>query len=321
MVQLTRGKITDTSLDEGQIGSELRIFGERLRGGGDNVESVTLAGVTAELESETDTEVDVIVASATPRQGDIVLTANTGARVVLTNGFAFLEQGVISAVSPAEGQVGTQVTITGTGMRGGGDEIVRITLAGEEPVIESQTDEKAVVVATETSASKQGPVVLTANTGATVTQEDGWTFLEPGQIDAVTPNSGTRGTRVALTGLRQLGGGENVASVTLVGIAAEVVDYNDDEINIVVSAGTAGKGDIVITADSGATIISKDAFEYLQYGSVDESPSPATGQTGTRVTVCGTDLLGGGEKFESALLGTCSVDILSQEGDCVTIEI
>lgn len=319
-LQLARGEISDTSLDEGQIGTELRIFGDRLRGGGDNVVSVTLAGVAAEIESENDTEVDVIVASATPRQGDIVLTSNTGARVVLTNGFAFLEQGAIDSVTPAQGQLGTHVTIAGTGLRGGGENIVSITLAGEEASITSEDDDEAVVVATE-AAAKDGPVVLTAETGATVTLDDGWTFLEPGQIDAATPKSGTRGTRVVLTGLRQLGGGASVESVTLVGIEAEIVDYADDEINIVVSPGTAGVGNIVITADSGATIVAKDAFEYLQYGSVDDNPSPAAGQTGTRVTVCGTDLLGGGEHFEAALLGTCETNILSQEGDCITIEI
>jgi hypothetical protein len=321
--QLVRGEILSTSLDEGQIGTEFSISGARLRAGGANIVSVTLVGVAAEIVSENDDEVHVIVDHATPRQGNIVLTADTGARVVLINGFSFLEPGVISSVNPSEGQYGTLVSIIGTDMAGGGDHVFSVSLAGEDAPITSQSD-TLVVVTSPIGEAKTGPVVLVAETGATVTLDNGWDFLEPGQVAVATPNEGTRGTRVVLSGAHLLGGGQVIESVTLVGIDAEIVSYTNDAIEIVVAPGghpdTGEKGDVVITADTGATIIATNAFQYLKYGS-DETASPAVGQTGTRVTVCGQDLLGGGEIFESALLGTCELEILSQEGDCITIEI
>jgi hypothetical protein len=246
------------------------------------------------------------------------MVANTGARVVEIDGFALLDLGKIISVEPNEGQFGTTVDIHGERLRAGGDKISRVTLAGERAQITSQNDTKVTVVAP-TAAAKTGNVVLTANTGATVTLVDGWEFLEVGVVTKVEPDHGVRGTRAVLYGAR-LGGGGSIATVTMAGVAATIVTATDDEIHVVINPGTEGLGDVVLTADTGAVITAANAFSYLEYGAAND-PSPAAGQTGTLVTVCGEGLLGGGEQFDTALLGTCETTIVGQDGDCVTLEI
>ena len=63
---------------------------------------------------------------------DVVLTADTGARVIIEGGWTQLAEGFITAVNPPFGQHKTAVTIEGTGMLSGGASVVSVTLAGVE---------------------------------------------------------------------------------------------------------------------------------------------------------------------------------------------
>jgi len=56
---------------------------------------------------------------------------------------------------------------------------------------------------------------------------------------------------------------------------------------------TVAAGDVVITANSGATAVSPSAWRYLKPGIID-TVDPAFGQVGTGVTLTGSNLLGGG---------------------------
>merc|ERR1712107_360051 len=157
-----------------------------------------------------------------------------------------------------------------------------------------------------------GNVVLRADTGATVTAEGKWHYRSPGVIDVIRPDSGVRGTHVTLQGNGLLGGGTSVASVTLAGVSAAVVSETDSEIVVeAMPAKEHGRGAVIITSDTGATVINEAGFEYLPIGTVDENGVfPAVGQTGTRLKICGTGMLGGAESFSSAQLGECELKIV-----------
>ena len=58
----------------GQLGTLVKIAGERLRGSGVGVSHATLAGVEVELIAERDIEVTVKVNSGNAKTGDVVLT-------------------------------------------------------------------------------------------------------------------------------------------------------------------------------------------------------------------------------------------------------
>jgi hypothetical protein len=100
--------------------------------------------------------------------GDVVLVADSGAVVTLVEGWTYVEAGEITKVEPASGQIGTRVTIYGSNLLAGGDDIDSVKLAGTEvSKIVSATDDMVEVVAA-ASLSAEGEVVLVADTGAVV---------------------------------------------------------------------------------------------------------------------------------------------------------
>jgi hypothetical protein len=97
---------------------------------------VTLAGVEATVTSFTDAKL-VVVAQALPEDysgsdTSVVIISDTGALVEVAAAFEYYELGAVATVEPAAGQLNTQVTIAGTNLRGHGEAVISVTLAGEE---------------------------------------------------------------------------------------------------------------------------------------------------------------------------------------------
>jgi hypothetical protein len=139
-------------------------------GGGSDVATVTLGGVEAAVSAGASaTSIEVTAASPdTAGVGDVVLVADSGAVVTLVEGWTYVEAGEITKVEPASGQIGTRVTIYGSNLLAGGDDIDSVKLAGTEvSKIVSATDDMVEVVAA-ASLSAEGEVVLVADTGAVV---------------------------------------------------------------------------------------------------------------------------------------------------------
>jgi len=97
--------------------------------------TATLAGVEAELLTETDTKVEVQAAIGDAAAGHIVLTHDSGALVTLENVWTYSEAGVVDSISPAYGQLNTKVTIFGSALRGSSGEVVKVLLSGVEATI------------------------------------------------------------------------------------------------------------------------------------------------------------------------------------------
>ena len=89
-----------------------------LLGGGSRIDQVFLAGVSASVQSSTNTNVVVIAQSGVPGTGNVELRADTGALIVSSNGWTYSVASNISGVSPSVGQVGTTVVISGSSLRG-----------------------------------------------------------------------------------------------------------------------------------------------------------------------------------------------------------
>jgi hypothetical protein len=299
--QLEEGVVTSESAS-GQDGTRIRLTGERLRLGGVRVVSVTLVGVAAEIISESDSTIEVEADASTPGQGDIVITNNLGAFIVVTNGFSFLEQGVITTVSPDRGQIGTRLTISGERLFGGGSKVDRVLLGGAEASIVSQNRSVIIAVASGDGDLGTGDVLLVADTGATITAGNSWTQLVPGVITAVAPDSGVWGTNVIIDGERLLGGGSSVSRVLIGGADAEVLDANDDSILVRAPAGDAGLEDIEIIADTGAATVEEAAFRFLEPGVADPLGT-TSGTPGTKVEVCGGGIFGGGNSMSQVNIG------------------
>jgi hypothetical protein len=132
------------------------------------------------------------VASGSAGQGDVVVTADSGATATATNGWEYIAEGDIEDVSPAFGQVGTIVVLTGSNLLGGGDNISAATLNGVEATVSEEANDRVVLVAA-ASAVGSGSVKLVINTGAIVEIDDAWEYRSAGVIDSVDPDNGQIG--------------------------------------------------------------------------------------------------------------------------------
>ena len=137
--------------------------------------------------------------------------------------------------------------------------------------------------------------MIGSKSGAVITKANGWSYVAAGVVASVVPDSGQFGTDVVISGSNICGGGTQLDSVTLGGVALEL-DTAASCTVILGKAGVAGvavdtTGDIVITSDTGAVVRGVDRWTYLVQSSI-ASVVPSAGVSGTRVTLSGTNMLG-----------------------------
>ena len=140
-------------------------------------------------------------------------------------------------------------------------------------------------------------------------------------IEADKPSKGQQGTRVTIKGTNLLGqfGGTEIVEVTLANTKAAIVAGNSSSELVVVAQPGFGKGDIVITANSGASASQTGAWEYL-VPSVLSTVTPSVGQYGTVVIISGARLFGGGTKLTKVSLAGVSAKILQQKDDEIVVQ-
>jgi hypothetical protein len=220
----------------------------------------------------------------------------------MVNGWTYVNPPQINELDPDEGQVGTTVTVSGTDMLAGAEKIESATLAGTAvSSIVSSNATHVVVVAGKKTGDAEGVVVLVADSGATVTSALNWTYTNASVITKVEPASGQHKTEVVISGERMHGGGSKIVTVLLADAVATIDAETTNEINVTAGASAAGKGDVVVKADSGASTTLQDGFTYLAPGKI-SSVTPSKGQLNTKVTIVGTDLLGGGDELDKVTL-------------------
>ena len=314
------GAIAKVDPAQGQRGTYVTITGARLRGGGSEVKTVHLANVQADIISETDSTIRVRAIHGATGRGHVVLTADTGALVTQENGWEYVAVGVITSISPAIGQLNTAVTITGTNLLGNGKAVSTVKLAGVMASIRSQTNTQLVVVANSSRHSSGNQVVLLADTGAIVDVAEKWTYINEGIIKQINPAVGQIGTVVAISGERLRGSGSKVVRVALAGAAATIKTESDTSLVVQAVQSKAGRGDVVLTSETEATVTLRDGWTYAEEGVI-KDVSPATGQYGTRVTVQGERLRGAGQNVKHVTLGGVPVwKIVSETDDAVVVD-
>lgn len=305
----TIGAISNVSLADGQGGTRVTISGQRLRGHGAQVVSVTLAGVAASIASESDTAVVVRAGIRTPGTGDVVLVANTGAIVSLASGWTYNTPGEVTSISPSQGQVDTLVTISGTRLLGGGTSVSSVVLAGVSAAVVSESD-TSIVVRSPGAAPGSGPVVILSDTQATVQSQAIYTHLANGTITTVQPNIGHFGTVVTVSGSRLYDGGASIVSASLATIEAAVLSHSDSRVVLRAIASLTRTGDVVLVSNTGASVTSTNGWVYGAPGNV-ASVNPASGQLGTVVTILGTNLAGHGTRVVNVTLGGTPVQSIN----------
>lgn len=297
---LTESSITGLEPDRGQPGTYVDILGKGLLCGGNQV-SVKIGGLSAVVEEQRESSILLMSPDGPPgKTVDVVVTADTGESVSMANAFTFEAIGTVTSISPAKGPPGTEVTITGSRLLGGGANLDKLLLAGSEAKIVTATDDVITVIVGEGPPGLAGLAAIISDSGAIVESNANTLFVytAPNAITAASPSSGIEDDVVVISGVGLLGDGSKVAKVTLAGrVVKEILSESDREIKVVVGAGNPGRGDIVITLDNRDESVKKDAWEHLPFVSSITSIVPSAGMTGAKVTITGKHLLANGNTF------------------------
>ena len=232
---------------------------------------------------------------------------------------------VVTSVSPAQGQEGVYVAISGTNLLGAGTHAVNVSLNGV-PVesITSSNETLIEVVAGSSTSSGTGNIVIVSNTGAEHTAVNRWSYTTASTIVSFAPSSGQVGTYVTISGERLLGSLPGaVTEVSLAGVdVAGIVSQNSTEIVVRAASngGSASSGAIVLRADNGARTTSIAPFSYLPMSMI-ATVQPSSGQIGTLVTISGANMLGGGSSIAFvSLAGVGVANIVSGTDSTIVVE-
>lgn len=322
----TPGTVSAVDPAYGQVGTRITITGTNLYTSGDRIVRVTLAGIEA-TRINTTSNSSITVQAVRPSQlgmfsGNVAVETESGATAVSTANFTYLSEGQILSVTPARGQVETIVRIRGERLRGGGDNVSRVLLAGVEANITSENNTEVVIRANPSSGNAEvtGDVVLIAESGAVVQRLQGWTYVEPGTITSISPSVGQYGTRVTIVGDRLLSGGSAVSQILIGGFAATDITGGENETSVSARIGNISNpfpfstGSITILAIEGGRLESSIPFQYLGQ-SVIANVSPSSGVGNTSVTIMGTNLLGGGSTITSITVAGIAARSINESGD------
>ncbi|MCG8604962.1 IPT/TIG domain-containing protein, partial [bacterium] len=178
---------------------------------------------------------------------------------------------------PIAGEVGTEVTVTGSGFRGTTD-VTFDGLPAASFIFDSDTQLRAEVPAN----SATGPIGV-VNPAGSVASADSFQVLYPPVVTSFTPLQGISGTEVTITGSSLTGTSE----IRFNGVPASgfTVD-SDTQVRATVSTGTT-TGKIAVTSADG-TGLSSDNFVVVLPPTV-TSFDPMQGPEGTEVTIQGTN--------------------------------
>lgn len=249
------------------VGVTVTITGTNLTG----ATVVTFGGIpAASLTVTSPTTIAAVIGSGASGQVSVTTPYGSGA----LSGFTLIPAPVIGAVSPDTAIMGTTITITGQNLlstRG-------VTFGGVAATSLSIISSTAIQAVVGNGAS--GEVVVNADGGTDSVA--GFVFLPPPSITAVSPDSGSTGTRIVLTGAAF----QNVSAVTFDGVPAASFYYQSPT-QIVAIPAAGSTGNIQVTTPYGTG--QWTGFTFVSSPAV-VSFTPAAGGTGTVITIVGTHL-------------------------------
>ncbi|MBN1368441.1 MAG: IPT/TIG domain-containing protein [Dehalococcoidales bacterium] len=245
--------ISSFTPDSGGGGALVTINGNYL----ETVTEVSFGGTLAQtITFISDTQ--LIVTVGTGATGPVSVTT-LGGTVNSNDSFTFILPPTITFFSPAWGTNGTTVTITGTSLSGASS----VNFGGTPGTIISNNDTQLVAVV---GSGSSGNVSVTTP-GGTATKT-GFTFYGTPTITSFSPQSGTTGASIIITGT----GFNGATSVTFGGVSASTITVNSDT-QITATVGSGATGAVSVTGPGGTGI--KESFTYVApSGTVSFNPNP-----------------------------------------------
>ncbi|NUQ63491.1 MAG: IPT/TIG domain-containing protein [Pirellulales bacterium] len=212
--------------------------------------------------------------------------------------FAVLLPPEITAFTPASGQAGTEVTISGRNLTG----TTQVLFNGTAAVYTVDSDSQ--LRATVPDGATTGPIQLT-NGGGTQTSATPFTVLAPPRITSFSPVAGPVGRDVTLLGVHF----NTVSQVLFNGTAASFTVDSASQLRAVVPAGAASGPISVVNPDG--TAASASDFTVLVAPEI-SSLTPASGPVGTEVTLSGANFRAVAEVRFNGIAAAFTVDSPTQ---------
>ena len=282
-------------------------------------ETVQLAGTPATILQRTSNRIRV--SAGRPLQsgiftGDVVLTSNSGLTVRQQNGFTYQNEAVLFSIAPSIGQRGTRVSITGRNLLVSGTNVSQLLVGGATVSVTSFSNSS--ISGRLGSAPNGSDIQLRLDTGAAATLINGWQS-QVGSITSFQPMQGQTGTIVTIVGSYLVDGG-NLTRVSLNGLDADILNFSATTITVRArsNASLVGSGPIAVEAATGALLQSSANWTFTPLATISRL-SRMSGQRGTQVTIFGMNLLAGGQRIDSVLLGGESAEILISNSTAITV--
>jgi hypothetical protein len=246
-----------------------------------------------------------VTVSTPPRASgtvDVTVRNPDGQQDILANAFTYDAAlgPMVTSVNPMNGPTagGTLVTIMGSGFVNG----ATVWFGGNQGLNVMFISANEVRATTPAAAAGVFDVSVRNPNLETGTLTNGFTFLAPPTISAVSPNSGPAagGTTVVITG----SGFQNTPTVPTVlfgATPAATVMFNSSTQLTVTTAAGAGTVAVQVTNADGQSATQANAFTFVPAPTITNS-TPASGPTagGTQVTITGTGFQSGAAVFFAA---------------------
>jgi len=170
---------------------------------------VTLVGTSAIINKETDLCVSVVAQESHEIQGDVLITADSGATVLSEDAWKYVPPGFKIKLSRTKDRWEVLLPLRDPiylQAAPGANVITSVLLSGVSAAILEQNNTNILVKVYPGRTVGFGDVRITTDSGAFIVLEDGWEYLDAGDINDVSPSSGQFGTIVSITGTSLLGG-------------------------------------------------------------------------------------------------------------------
>ncbi len=267
--------INSLSPSSGQIGASVTITGTNF-GTTQGTSTVTFNGVSATASNWSSTSLTVSVPITTT--GNVVVTVGG----VPSNAVSFtVLPPSITSLTPSSGQVGTSITIAGSGF-GPSQASSTVSFNGTVASPTSWTS-SSIVVPVPTSATTGNVLVTVAGMSS-----NGISFTvtpPPPSITSLTPSSGAVGTAVTIAGAN-FGTTQGTSTVTFNGTLASPTAWSASSITAPVPA-AATTGNVVVTV--GGVASNGVNFSVTPPPPNISGLSPVSGPIGTLVTISGSN--------------------------------
>lgn len=240
--------------------------------------SVTFGGTPA--LSYTVTNDSTITAVVGYGSSGIIEVTNPASSDTSKTRFAFdIMSPTVNSFTPFNGTTGTRVTIIGAHFSG----TTSVTFGGIPAASYTVYDDTSIVAIV--GAGSTG-VIKVANSASSDTSKSSFLYVLAPTVKSFTPVSGTTGTSVTISGSHFTGtysvsfGGTEVSSYSVT---------NDSTITAIVGPGSIG---LIKVTNLAGSDTSKTQFAYNIVAPTVKSFTPASGTSGTSVTISGTHFTG-----------------------------